>query len=168
MIFPLVRELAAAGAPVRVPVAVTCRVLGFSRQAYYAWVADPVCARDLVDAYATNAAIDAHSDDPEFGYRLISDELADAGHRVSERRVRRLCSAQQLFSVHSVKRGKGRRPGPPVHDDLVCRDFTATAPNRLWLTDTRRVTAPAKGRSTAARSRTCSPTGSLATRSATG
>jgi len=46
MIFPLVRELAAAGAPVRVPVAVTCRVLGFSRQAYYAWVADPVCARD--------------------------------------------------------------------------------------------------------------------------
>jgi len=150
MIFPLVRELAAAGAPVRVPVAVTCRVLGFSRQAYYAWVADPVSARDLVDAYATNAAIDAHGDDPEFGYRLISDELADAGHQVSERRVGRLCSAQQLFSVHSVKRGKGRRPGPPVHDDLVCRDFTATAPNRLWLTDTRRVTAPIRARSTSA------------------
>ena len=32
-IFPLVRELAAVGAPCRVPVAVTCRVLGFSRQA---------------------------------------------------------------------------------------------------------------------------------------
>jgi len=118
-----------------VPVAVTCRVLGFSRQAYYAWLADPVSDRDLVDAYATNAAIDAHGDDPEFGYRLIADELADAGHRVSERRVWRLCSAQQLFSVHSVKRGKGRRPGPPVHDDLVERHFTATAPNRLWLTD---------------------------------
>jgi putative transposase len=135
MIFPLVRELAAAGAPVRVSVAVTCRVLGFSRQAYYAWVADPVSDRDLVDAYATNAAIDAHGDDPEFGYRLIADELADVGHQVSERRVRRLCSAQGLFSVHSVKRGNGRRPGPPVHDDLVCRDFAATAPNRLWLTD---------------------------------
>jgi len=118
-----------------VPVAVTCRARGFSRQAYYSWLADPVSDRDLVDAYATNAAIDAHGDDPEFGYRLIADELADAGHRVSERRVWRLCSAQQLFSVHSVKRGKGRRPGPPVHDDLVCRNFTATAPNRLWLTD---------------------------------
>jgi len=31
--------------------------------------------------------------------------------------------------------GKGRQPGPPAHDDLVERDFTATAPNRLWLTD---------------------------------
>ncbi|WP_281261677.1 IS3 family transposase [Actinokineospora auranticolor] len=27
------------------------------------------------------------------------------------------------------------RSGPPVHDDLVRRDFTATAPNRLWLDD---------------------------------
>jgi transposase InsO family protein len=29
----------------------------------------------------------------------------------------------------------GRKPGPPVHDDLVERQFTAAAPNRLWLTD---------------------------------
>jgi transposase InsO family protein len=29
----------------------------------------------------------------------------------------------------------GHRPGPPVHDDLVRRDFTAAAPNELWLTD---------------------------------
>ncbi len=35
--FLLVRELAAAGAPIRVPVAVTCGVLGLSRQAYYQW-----------------------------------------------------------------------------------------------------------------------------------
>ena len=135
MIFPLVRELVAPGVPVRVPVAVTCRVLGFSRQAYYSWLADPVSDRDLVDAYATNAAIDAHGDDPEFGYRFIADELVGAGHQVSERRVWRLCSAAGVFSVHSVKRGKSRRPGPPVNDDLVERDFTATAPNQLWLTD---------------------------------
>jgi len=109
-------------------------VLGFSRQAYYSWLADPVSERDLVDAYATNAAIDAHHDDPEFGYRFIADELAEAGHVVSERRVWRLCSAAGVFSVHSVKRGKGRRPGPPVHDDLVERNFTAAAPNQLWLT----------------------------------
>src|SRR6478752_9935815 len=29
----------------------------------------------------------------------------------------------------------GKTPGPPVHDDLVERDFTAPAPNRLWLSD---------------------------------
>ena len=38
MIYPLAREMAAAGARVRVPVAVTCRVLGFSKQAYYQWL----------------------------------------------------------------------------------------------------------------------------------
>ncbi len=37
--------------------------------------------------------------------------------------------------MHSRKRGLHRKPGPPVHDDLVLRDFTAEAPNQLWLTD---------------------------------
>ena len=37
MIYPLVREMAAADAPIRVPVAVACRVLGFTEQAYYKW-----------------------------------------------------------------------------------------------------------------------------------
>ena len=30
---------------------------------------------------------------------------------------------------------RAARPGPPVHDDLVKRDFTADGPNRLWLAD---------------------------------
>jgi putative transposase len=33
------------------------------------------------------------------------------------------------------RRGKGARPGPPVHDDRVNRVFAASAPNQLWLTD---------------------------------
>jgi putative transposase len=131
MMFPLVRDLAAAG----IPVAVTCRVLGFSRQAFYAWQADPVSDRDLVDAYAINTALDVHADDPGLGYRFIADELTDAGHQVSERRVWRLCSAAGVVSAHARKRGKYRRPGPPVHDDLVARQFAAEAPNTLWLTD---------------------------------
>ena len=32
-------------------------------------------------------------------------------------------------------RGKNGKPGPPAHDDLVERDFTAVGPNQLWLTD---------------------------------
>ena len=42
MMYPLVRELAARDASIRVPVAVCCRVLNFSRQAYYQWVARPI------------------------------------------------------------------------------------------------------------------------------
>jgi putative transposase len=135
MMYPLVLELAAADAPVRVPVTVTCRVLGFSTQGFYKWKRNPVCDRELRDAYLTNAAIDLHADDPEFGYRLIADDLNDAGHVVSENRVWRLCSQQGIFSVHSKKRGRNRRPGPPVHDDLIRRDFTAAQPDQKWLTD---------------------------------
>ncbi|MDR7173087.1 transposase InsO family protein [Nocardia kruczakiae] len=33
------------------------------------------------------------------------------------------------------RRGKNGRPGPPVHDDLVQRNFRADNPNCLWLSD---------------------------------
>jgi transposase InsO family protein len=131
MMYPLVRDLAAD----KIPVAVTCRVLGFSKQAFYAWCKDPVSRRDWDDAHLINAAVDIHHDDPEFGYRFIKDELADQGIKASRNRVNRLCSSQRLWSVHARKRGLSRKPGPPVHDDLVLRDFTAPAPNVLWLTD---------------------------------
>ena len=42
-------------APIRVPVAVSCRVLNFSRQAYYQWAANPVPARDWEEAHLINA-----------------------------------------------------------------------------------------------------------------
>jgi putative transposase len=131
MMYPLVQELAAD----KIPVVVTCRVLGFSKQAYYKWQAAPVSQRDWDDAHLINAAVDIHHDDPEFGYRYITDELADHGITASRNRVNRLCTFARLWSVHSRKRGLHRKPGPPVHDDLVLRDFTAPAPNLLWLTD---------------------------------
>jgi hypothetical protein len=71
-----------------------------------------------------------------FGYRFIADELEDLGFAASERRVWRLCSQQGLWSAFAKKKGtKNRKQGPPVHDDLVQRKFTATQPNELWLTD---------------------------------
>jgi len=35
--YPVVLELAAPDAPMRVPVVVYCRVLGFTKQAFYKW-----------------------------------------------------------------------------------------------------------------------------------
>ena len=125
-------ELAADG----IPVAVTCRVLKFAKQPYYRWLQSPVSRRDWDDAHLINAAIDVHADDPAFGYRFIADELAEAGFIASERRVWRVCSENEIFSAFVRKRrAKGRLVGPPVRDDLVKREFTATGPNRLWLTD---------------------------------
>ncbi len=62
-------ELAADG----IPVAVTCRVLKIARQPYYRWFAQPVTTAELVEAYRANALVDAHRDDPEFGYRFLAD-----------------------------------------------------------------------------------------------
>ncbi|STX06983.1 Integrase core domain [Kocuria rosea] len=129
--YPLVRELAADG----IPVAVTCRVLKIARQPYYRWLADPVTDAELEAAYLANALFDAHRDDPEFGYRYLADEARDAGHTACDRTAWRICSANGWWSAFGKKRGKNGKPGPPVHDDLVERDFTANRPNQLWLAD---------------------------------
>jgi len=132
MIYPLVRDLAADG----IPVVVTCRVLGFSPQGFYKWRKNPVSIRDWSDAHLVDAALTVHAEDPVFGYRFIADELkAEHGISASENRVHRLCREHRIASAIAKRRGRGLRPGPAVHDDLVQREFTAEAPNRLWLTD---------------------------------
>jgi len=139
--YPLVTELAAAG----IPVTVTCRVLKLSRQPYYRWLASPIAPSEEVEAYRANALFDAHKDDPEFGHRLLADEAAEAGEVMADRTAWRIASSNGWFSAFGKpKRGKGRRPSPPVHDDLcavvdadgrVRHVFTADEPNELWLTD---------------------------------
>jgi len=58
------------------------------------------------------------------------------GESMSDRTAWRICSTNRWWSVFGKKRGsKKGRSGPPVHDDLVGRVFTADAPNTLWLND---------------------------------
>lgn len=126
------KELAAD----RVPVAVACRVLKLCRQHYYRWLNQPVTATEATVAYRANALFDAHRDDPEFGYRFLAGEAEAAGQPMCERTAWRICRDHGWWSAFGKKRAKnGKRPRPPVHDDLVQRDFTATRPNQLWLTD---------------------------------
>ena len=119
-----------------IPVAVSLRVLKLSRQPYYRWRHQQVTTAELTEAYRANALLDAHRDDPEFGYRFLVSEAAESGEVMCERTAWRICRDNQWWSVFGKKRGKnGKRPGPPVHDDLVKRDFSADDVNELWLTD---------------------------------
>ncbi len=132
MTYPLVLDLAGDGIAVRL----TGGVLGFSAQGYYKWKKSPLCARDLADAHLLNAIVDIHGDDPEFGYRFISDELEAAGHNASENRVHRLCPEHKIWSTTTKKGPKHSKvPGPAVSDDLVNRVFSASEPDERWLTD---------------------------------
>ena len=131
MTYPLVIDLQAEG----IPVSLTCRVLGFSKQAFYKWKANPISDREWEDAHLINTAMDIHAGDPEFGYRFIADELEDKGIIASENRVQRLCSQEQIWSSFSKKKAKVKKTGPPVHDDHVKREFIAFTQDELWLTD---------------------------------
>jgi putative transposase len=143
MTYPLVRELAVDG----IPVAVTCRVLKIARQPYYRWLKQPITRAELEEAYRANALFDAHRDDPEFGYRFLVDEAADAGQLMAARTAWRICSSNGWWSAFGKTPGKnGKKPGPPVHEDRLAHSdekgrirhkFTtaAQAPNQVWLTD---------------------------------
>ena len=125
-------ELASDG----IPVTVTCRVLKLSRQPYYRWLKQPVSNAERVQAYRANALFDAHRDDPEFGHRLLADEAREHGEPMADRTAWRIASRNGWWASFGKRsRGKGKKAGPAVHDDLVGRDFTADALNRLWLTD---------------------------------
>ena len=126
------KELAADG----IPVTVTCRVLKLARQPYYRWLTAPIPEAEVVAAYRCSALFDAHRDDPEFGHRFLADEARQSGHAMADRTAWQLCHSNRWWSVFGKKRGSnGKRPGPPVHDDLVERVFTADAPVTVWLTD---------------------------------
>lgn len=54
---------------------------------------------------------------------------------MADRTAWRICRDNRWWSVFGKRRARTKKAGPPVHDDLVRRDFTATGPNRLWLAD---------------------------------
>ncbi|MDF1602260.1 IS3 family transposase [Nocardioides sp. YIM 152315] len=145
IVFPLVREMAAAGAPIRVPVAVALRVLKLSRQGYYQRLNDPVSQRDWDDAHLIDKLYELHTDDATLGYRFLTDELdLEHGIHVGENRVHRLCKIAGITASHHKKRSKPGSTGPAPRDDLLAvvdkhgvirHEFVADGRDKVWLWD---------------------------------
>ncbi len=158
-------ELAADGNPV----AVACRVLNIARQVYYRWLADPVTDAELEQAYRANALHVAHCDDPEFGYRYLHEEAAEAGEAMAARTAWRICHGQRLVERVRQEEVQETASGPARRCTMIwcVENFTAAEPNELWLTD---ITEHGQGRasSTSVPSRTCSPGASWGTPSTRG
>ncbi|CAL8975601.1 hypothetical protein TESS_TESS_00876 [Tessaracoccus sp. O5.2] len=55
--------MAAVGARVRVPVAVACRILGFSKQGYFKWLKQPVSAREAEEQELISVLHQLHNDE---------------------------------------------------------------------------------------------------------
>jgi putative transposase len=135
MIYPVVRELSAEG----IPVAAACRVLQVSTSGFHEWNTRPPSPRDLEQAYLMNEIYDAHkASHGTYGHRRIHAELVLGRHRVvSPGRVQRLMKCTGLQGIHRRRlHGCTRRDEAAVpSDDLVNRQFTATAPDRLYVAD---------------------------------
>ena len=118
--------------------ATLCRLLGVSRSGYYAWRTRPPCARACANQELTRHIREVHQESRgTYGAPRIWVELRDRGVVCSRKRVACLL---RLAGLHGCHRRKGpaaprRTPGPPPAPDLVRRQFTATAPDRLWVAD---------------------------------
>ena len=113
-----------------------CRSLQVAPSSYYAHKARPPSARAVRDAQLKVEIARVYKENFEvYGARKIWRQLAREGIRVGRDRVARL---MRQLGIRGVVRG-GKRPTTtpaPAADrpaDLVCRQFSAPAPNRLWL-----------------------------------
>jgi len=119
------------------PIASMCRLLGVSSSGYYAWMKRRPSRRAETDATLPAEIHAAHATSRgSYGAPRIHAELAAKAIRLGRKRVARLMSqaglagvSRRKFIVTTVK-GDGRQA-----PDLVQRDFTAEAPDRLWVAD---------------------------------
>jgi putative transposase len=120
------------------PIATMCRVLSVSRSGYYAWLKRPPSARAQQDERLATRILQIHERSRgTYGTPRIHAELVDEGVHVGRKRVARLMKAAHLAGV-SRRRGictTRRAARAEVAPDLVKRDFTASAPNILWVAD---------------------------------
>ncbi|GAB3364448.1 hypothetical protein GCM10027300_39420 [Modestobacter lapidis] len=93
---------------------------------------------ELADAYAIEAAWEAWVDHRRvYGARRLTAEVRDRGHVWNRKRAARLMRVGGIEAIHRRRRGKyGRRAGSTATaPDRVQRNFTAAAPNQLWVAD---------------------------------
>ena len=114
-----------------------CRVLQFAPSTYYAAMSRPVSAREVSDRELMVEILRVFEANFEvYGAEKIWRQLGREGIEVGRDRVARL---MRRLGIAGVRRGKPRRTtigaGEDRPDDLVGRDFTAAAPNRLWVAD---------------------------------
>jgi putative transposase len=119
------------------PIATMCRLLGVSSSGYYAWAKRQPSRRAQSDTALVAEIRAAHAGSRgTYGAPRVHAELAAKGIHIGRKRVARLMSTAGLAGVSRRKfvtttvKGDGRQA-----PDLVERNFTAPAPDRLWVAD---------------------------------
>ncbi len=120
------------------PVVVICRVLEVSESGYYAWRKRSTCRRKQEDAHLTQEirqVFETHQG--RYGSPRILRELRDEGVTCSRKRIARLMRQEDLSARRKRRRvlTTKRDRTHPVAPNILNREFTASAPNKKWVTD---------------------------------
>jgi transposase InsO family protein len=120
------------------PVQVMCELLGVSRGGYYAWAGRAESARAADDrtlAAEIRAAYEASRG--RYGSPRVHAELRARGRRIGRKRVARLMRGMDLAARRRrrFRRTTDSRHAFPIAPNLLERNFTAEAPDRVWLAD---------------------------------
>jgi putative transposase len=115
-----------------------CRVLGLSTSGYYAWTKRAPCARSRSNAWLLERIRIIHERSGcTYGAPRVHAQLLQEGMAVGYNRVARLMREAGLRGVSrrrwvcTTQRDRSARPAA----DLVRREFSAAAPDQLWVAD---------------------------------
>jgi putative transposase len=121
------------------------RVLETPTSTFYGWLARRrrPSPRDIEEVWLTEQIQRIHAEsDGTYGSPKVHAQLRREGIRVSRKRVERLMREAGLQGAFMRRRRRSstrRDPAATHAPDLVNRDFTAPAPNRLWVADISRI-----------------------------
>jgi putative transposase len=120
------------------PVAVVCRVLDVSSSGYYAARKRPASGRAKADDELRARIKTAHiASKGRYGSPRLHADFREGGERIGRKRIARLMREEGI-------RGRARRRfrsttdskhAFPIAANLLARDFTAVAPDTVWVTD---------------------------------
>jgi transposase InsO family protein len=115
-----------------------CRILAVSESGYYAWGKREPSHRQLENEQLTKQIRQAYEQGRQvYGSPRVHAELRAQGIICGKHRVARLMRQAGLRAIQKRHRTctTDSQHGDPVAPNVLQRDFTASAPNRKWLTD---------------------------------
>jgi putative transposase len=120
------------------PVTIMCRVLCVSTSGYYAWLQRKPSKRSERKAALTERIKATHECSRRtYGSPRVTEKLRNSGERVTEKTVAKIMRENELVArrTRRFKATTDSRHTKRIADNLLQRDFTATAKNQVWVTD---------------------------------
>lgn len=114
-----------------------CRIFGVSRSSYYQALQHKPSAREVTNNAIKQRILEIYLQSKRrYGCIKIRQLLLQQGVLISQNKVLRLMREMQIRSIVSKKyRPHASKQSPSDRKNLVNRQFSASKPNQIWLSD---------------------------------